>query len=125
MTRQEMERQAVGLILKQIFDSQQLSTPIYCAEVTSEEVASELAHILPLLYIWNEAWPAGTITLSVNGALLGYLMEALVPREDESFKFIFESVTAALSTAVRDSVIEVCEKAGMPPSLLFADGGGA
>jgi hypothetical protein len=52
-------------------------------------------------------------------------MEALVPREDESFKFIFESVTAALSTAVRDSVIEVCEKAGMPPSLLFADGGGA
>ena len=112
MTRQEMERQAVGLILN-------------CAEVTSEEVASELAHILPLLYIWNEAWPAGTFTLSVNGALLGYLMEALVPREDESFKFIFESVTAALSTAVRDSVIEVCEKAGMPPSLLFADGGGA
>lgn len=123
MNRHDMEEKAIAFVLQQIFDSRQLSTPIYCGEVTSEGVASELANILPLLYIWNEAWPAGTFTLSVNGTLLGYLLEAVVPREDESFKTVFDGVAEALSLSVRNSVTAVCEKTGMPPSILFADGG--
>ena len=98
---------------------QTIPRPIYCNEVTSESIAAELADSLPLIYLWNEDLRAGTFSLSINGSLLGYLIEALIPRADESFQVVRDSVMAALAASTRHAVVKACETVGLPPSIAF------
>ena len=120
MDRIEMEERTIKFVLQNIYDNLDLSTPNYCAEVTSAEMAAQLSDSLPLIYLWNEDLNTGSFLLSINGALLAYLIEALIPRSDESFTTVLDSVTAILSASTRHSIVAACEKSGLPPSVVFS-----
>lgn len=122
MNREEMEDRTIKFVLQRVYENQKLSTPIYCTEVTSEADALRLSDALPLIYLWNEDLRVGTFSISINGSLLAFLLEALVPRSDESFEVVFDSVVAILSTTARGAVVETCGASSLPPSVLFADG---
>lgn len=115
----EQEKLIVQFVLQQVFKDDNLSRPRYCTEVKSECDANRLSDALPLIYIWNEDRIKGTFSISVNGGLLEFLLEAVVPRSSASFNKIRDEAISVISNASQTSVVSTCEKLGAFASDIF------
>ncbi len=122
MTHNPSEHTVVQFLLRHVLTNSTLSTPVYCADVHTEADATRLADTLPLIYLWNEDRAHGTFSISVNGSVVGLLLEPLVARSEPAFARIRDAVCAGISSAARRAVVDACQRAELPPSVVFAPG---
>lgn len=113
------EKEIVQQLLAAIFSHETLSKPIYCSYVRSEADASRLSADLPLIYIWNEDRQCGSFSISVNGPIVGSILEQKVPRSDASFERIRDEAMRVIRDVSQGSVVSTCQKLGALPSDLF------
>lgn len=115
----ENEKKVVQALLSAIFHDESLSKPVYCGHVKSEDDAQRLSSELPLVYIWNEDQDKGSFSVSVNGSIIGSILEQQVPRSSPAFQRIRDEAIRVLSAASSKSVVSTCQKIGAFPSVLF------
>lgn len=115
----EQEKAVAQYLLSFVFNDEQLSKPVYCKQVRSEQDAERLSGDLPLVYVWNENRQSGTFAVSVNGPILGDLLEGIVPRDDPSFVRIRDEAMSVLAKTSQGAVVSTCQKIGAYPSDLF------
>lgn len=116
----EFEKETAQSLLTAILSHESLAKPVYCPEVQSEGDASTMADILPLVYIWNEDQSRGSFSVSINGSIVGSILEQKVNRSNVSFKRIRDEVMRVLSQATQGAVVSSCESIGAMPSQIFA-----
>ena len=116
----DAERSLAQSLLSAIVTNGTVATPIYCPEVKSEADASVMADELPLVYIWNEDRSRGSFSISINGRVVGSILEQQVDRANPSFARIRDEVMNALRQASQNSIVSTCERLGATPSVVFA-----
>lgn len=97
--------------------------PVFIFGIEREEEADALEwESLPLIYLWNEHLVNGDVrfSLSVNGPLVGAMLEAVMPRENPRFSALRDSAMEAIRDLSLRSVLSTCSKTGMKPSELFS-----
>jgi hypothetical protein len=114
------EKAIVQSLLSEIFNNESIAKPVYCPEVQSEADARSMAESLPLIYIWNEDRNRGSFSISVNGRVVGSILERKVNRSSPSFGPIRDEVMQVLQQATQGSVVSACERIGALPSVVFA-----
>jgi hypothetical protein len=62
---------------------------------------------------------AGTYSLSINGKVMGYLLEVLLPRSSPSSSTIRNMAIQIISEPSKDSVSKNIQETGLMPDLLF------
>ena len=107
------------VFLSLIFNDEKLVHPIYCPNITSEEYTNNNQKSLPLIYIWNENLDTGSFTVSVNGYIVGYLLEAFCSRDNPDFKPMKDQIMAILSETTTNAIVSMCEQLRTLPSKLF------
>lgn len=104
--------------LSLILNNEKLSMPVYVHDIETEQDAEE-KEILPLIYLWNENRENNSFSLSVNGKIVGYLLEPFCSREHPQFAEIRDETMRVLSIASQKAVVSACEESGGFPSELF------
>lgn len=98
---------------------EKLSMPVYLPGSRTEAECDEQG-LWPLIYIWNVDHATCTFSLSVNGKAIAYLLEPFVSREDPAYVEIRDEAMKVISEASTQSVLEMVEKTGLMPDVLFA-----
>ena len=97
--------------------------PVFIFGFKREEDADALEwERLPLIYLWNEHLVNGDVrfSLSVNGPLVGAMLEAVIPRESPRFAPLRDNALETIRDISLRAVLETCSKTGMKPSELFS-----
>ena len=113
------EKELATMILSAVLSDETLSTPAYVGWVESEDHAAAHADHLPLVYVWNENPATGGFSVSVNGRIVGAILERVVDRASPSFRRLFDEICHAISKAASGAIVSTCEAAGAPPSKVF------
>ena len=106
-------------LMLMILTDTRLSTPVFLHEVKSVSDGESLGSS-PVVYVWNEDPKAGSYTLSVNGTAIASLLESVIPRSDNRFEAVTETVFESLLQKSLSTVTKICEDTGELPSALFA-----
>lgn len=115
----DTDKKIVQSLISAIFNNESIAKPVYCPEVMSEADASSKADSLPLIYIWNEDKVKRSFSISVNGLIVGAILEQKVDRSDPSFVLIRDEVMQVLRNATQSAVVSACEHVGAMPSVVF------
>ena len=107
-----------GSLLSFIMNDKNLYLPVYVHGMSCE-ADGNLLGLYPLIYVWNENQDKGTYTVSINGRVVGHLLEGAVPREHSSFCAIRDEVMSALVQSASNSVASVCKASKKLPSDIF------
>jgi hypothetical protein len=106
-------------LLSSIFSDSKLSLPLYCDFIHSEDDANNLQNILPLVYIWNEDKINHTFSVSINGSIVGSLLETILPRSNDNFNIIRDIALSVIKETSLSAIRNICEKAEAMPSVVF------
>jgi len=109
----------VTTVINEIFRDKSLYTPIYRADlITDDDVRAKIAG-LPLVYIWKEDRKSGSCTVSVNGVKIEELLAGHVDRSDDRFPRYRDEISALVAEVSNESVAETCQRLRRFPSELF------
>ena len=103
-----------------VFNNQELSTPVYLSQIKTERDVEHISN-LPFVYIWNENKEIGSFSISINGGILGGLIEKYVTRETSDFYVFQEMLMEKFSKVFQESVISLCQKQNSFPSEIFSE----
>jgi hypothetical protein len=106
-------------ILNYVYNNRELSTPVYLPQIKTERDI-EYVENLPFVYIWNENKEIGSFSVSINGGVLGSLIENYVTRETPDFYAFQEMLMEKLSEVFKESVIGLCQNQKKFPSEIFS-----
>jgi len=98
---------------------EKLSMPVYLPGIRNEDDCENIG-LGPLIYIWNVDRAAGTFSLSVNGKVIGHLLEPFVPRDNPAYVEIRDEEMKVIAEVSTQSVLKTIEKTGIMPDILFA-----
>lgn len=112
-------RKVVEAVLSLIYQDEGLSTPVYLPHIHSLQDIDDSAESLPLIYIWNENRKTGEFVVSINGSIIGDLVEEICNREESLFIQIRDETMAVLTTVTQGAILDMCKKTGCLPSDLF------
>ncbi len=101
-----------------ILNDEILFKPVYLKELKTEEEA-EIIDELPLVYLWNEDINNGTFSLSINGRIIGRMLESYCSRNDPKFVPRRDEITNVLSDVSKKSVVNICSRLRISPSKIF------
>ena len=118
-TKTELDSKILVTLLSSIYSNHELTLPLYCDFIKSEKDADNLKDILPLIYIWNEDELNHTFSVSINGSIVGSLLETIMPRSNPKFNTIRDDAMTILKESIIPSIISTCEKFGATPSVVF------
>ncbi len=107
-------------ILSLIINDKNLSIPIFIEEIRIEQDVDNYNGQLPLVYVWSNKQYNNSFSLSVNGKLVGGILELFCERNDPNFVEIKNEVLTVISDTSRDLVSEICRNTGKLPSEIFA-----
>lgn len=110
----------IKFAISDLMSADGLATPVYRPDIVNESDA-ESRKDLPLVYIWNEDPKTGSFSLSVNGNIVGYCLEAIVPRSDPMFARCRDRIMQTISDLTQSAVLSTCEKARCLPSHIFLE----
>lgn len=119
MTDAEYEEVARS-ILNTILSDPKLCFPRYRADIKTEAQANE-ATDLPLVYTWNEIVKDSQLlgfSLSVNGKIIGSMLEKQVPRTDPTFTRLRDFIINLLAKAQNNTVQNLCQQFQRTPRQL-------
>ena len=105
-------------ILQAVLNSPELHRPVYRPDIGSEAQA-EATPDLPLGYLWNEDPARGSCSVSVNGRIVGSLLEEHLPRTDPGFPAVQAYLTTTLAKGLERTVARMCERLQALPSSIF------
>ena len=108
-----------GGILEAVLNTAELHQPVYRSDIKTEAQA-DAAPDLPLVYIWNENLVRGSFSVSVNGRVIGAILERQLPRTDAAFTEVRDYILDAVRRASRDSVVATCQRRRCGPSKIFS-----
>lgn len=114
----EKKNPIVSIILTLIMNDEKLFKPFYLKELKTE-ADSEMKDDLPLVYLWNEDYTNGTFSLSVNGRIIGKMLESYCIRSDPQFVQIRDEIIKVISETSKQTVVSICSKLGKSPSEIF------
>jgi hypothetical protein len=109
-------------LLSYIMSDEYLSVPIYLQGMSCEEQAQAFGTLYPLQYAWNEHQTDDGLlefSFSINGAVVGSMLEQIIPRENTNFTAIRDEIINTTSDAGRKSLVNMAEKYLLPPSQLL------
>lgn len=115
-------KEIVEALLSLIINDDYLSVPIYIHGISCEEQAQAFGTLYPLQYVWNEyQTDAGHLgfSFSINGAVVGSMLEQLVPRTNSSFTAIRDEVMSVLSDVGKQTLLAMVKKTLLPPRQLL------
>lgn len=115
----EMQALAAGII-QEVLNSADLHRPVYRPDIKSE--AQTTTTPLPLAYVWNEDRTRGSFTVSINGRIVGRLLEERLPRSDPRFTMVRDYLISMLGKVINGSVVDSCTHFRAMPSALFSLG---
>ncbi|MDJ0036366.1 hypothetical protein QM637_11025 [Pantoea allii] len=98
---------------------EKLSMPVYLPGIRNEDDCENIG-LGPLIYIWNVDRAASTFSLSVNGKVIGHLLEPFVPRDNPAYVEIRDEAMKVIAEVSTQSVLKTIEKTGIMPDILFA-----
>lgn len=107
-------------LISLIIDDENLSIPIFIEEIRTEQDIDNYNKQLPLVYVWSNKQYNNSFNVSVNGKLVGGILELFCERNDPSFVEIRNEVLTVISDTSRDLVSEICRNTGKLPSEIFA-----
>ncbi len=97
-----------------------VSQPLYCSEITCEQDGERMSDVLPLIYIWNEDPKRGTCSISINGPIVGEILEAYLPRSAPEFPVLRDKIIEVIRETWPPTIMATCERAGTLPSVVFS-----
>ncbi|MFT0533163.1 hypothetical protein ACMHYJ_10120 [Castellaniella hirudinis] len=100
-------------------DPGNLLKPRYVGWLRDEAHAAACRDQLPMLYVWNEDAGAGTFSYTVNGTVVGFLLEALLPREHPQFVEVRDELMRVLKDVTMDAMVYTCKEVGLMPSQVL------
>lgn len=115
-------KEIVKILLSLIISDDYLSVPVYLHGISSEDQAQAFGTLYPLQYVWNEhQTTAGNLgfSFSINGAVVGSMLEHIIPRTNPNFTVIRDEVMNVLSDGGKKTLLAMAEKALLPPSQLL------
>ena len=115
-------KKIIEFLLSTIINDKYLSTPIYIHGISTEEQDSEFGDLYPLQYVWNEyETDEGHLgfSFSINGKVIGSMLEPLIPRTDLRFPEIRDEVMSVLSKVGKDALSQIIERSLLPPSKML------
>lgn len=114
------KKEKVKILLSLILPDSELTQPVYCDFVKSEEDANIFQKALPLVYIWNENNIDNTFSASINGWVIASLLEAFIARSNPDFNEVRDEVLSTMRKISIPAILKVCEEANAMPSVVFA-----
>jgi hypothetical protein len=108
-------------VIGEIWNDPRMYVPVYRFDIRSEAQANATPG-LPLMYIWNEMVEGGVLkgySFSVNGSIVGALLEKRLPRSHPDFARLRNSIMETLRTSQSKVVMESCIEAQQRPSRLY------
>ncbi len=109
----------VTTVINEIFRDKSICTPVYRADLmTDDDVRAKIAG-LPMVYIWKEDRESGSCTVSVNGVKVEEMLEGHVDRSDDQFPRYRDEISAFVAGVSNESVAETCQRLRRFPSELF------
>ncbi len=108
-------------VVGEVWSDSRLYVPVYRADIKTEAQANA-ATDLPLLYIWNEVVENSQLkgfSFSINGPIIGKMLERHLPRTDPDFVFVRDTIMRGIHGSQNQAVMEVCAKARKRPSELY------
>jgi len=109
----------VSKMVKEIFQDRSLSTPVYRADLVTDNDIREKISSLPLIYIWNEDSELGTFIVSVNEVKIEEMLERQVDRSDALFAQYRDRISILVTSIVNQTVAETVRRMRLFPSSLF------
>ena len=109
-------------LLSLILNDEYLSVPVYIHGMENEEQANYFGNLYPLLYIWNEYInDEGNVgfSFSMNGKVIGSMLEEIVPRTNVNFIIIRDEVMSVLHQTGQKSALVMIEETASLLSNLF------
>lgn len=106
------EEDIVKNIISRLMSNMKTSFPYYRSDIHTEHQANK-AQDLPLVYIWGETVDANGnsgFSLSVNGNIVGRMLEEYIPRSHTEFADIRDHIMGLISRMQRDVVISMCQQ---------------
>lgn len=116
------DRDIIGGLLQSFLNNDDLD-PVYIHGIGSEDEANAYDwKELPLVYLWGEHTANGDVgySLSVNGPLVGLMLEAVVSRESPRFAHLRDTAMETIRDLSLNSVSSTCAQTGMTPAELFS-----
>jgi hypothetical protein len=102
-----------------ILNNEYLSKPQFVPHLSNEAGAERLGENLPLIFIWNENRISGTFSVSINGPLIGQMVEKFLNRKHPQFNETRDLIMRDLSAIAEGSIVETCNKLQVCPSDIF------
>ena len=115
-------KKIVENLLSLVINDEYLSVPIYLHGINREEQAHALGTLYPLQYVWNEyKTDTGQLgfSFSINGAVVGSILEQMIPRTNANFTVIRDEIMSVLSRVGKETILAMVEKSSLPPSELL------
>lgn len=116
------EHEIIGALLQAFMNNGDLD-PVFVNGIRSEKDAEAINwKKLPLIYLWNEYEDDDQVgySLSINGPLVGAMLEATVSRNDPAFDDLRDKAMSTFRDLATSAVSETCIKTGLKPSELFS-----
>jgi hypothetical protein len=122
--QQEPDLQSVmQTVMTDIVRDRALSFPWYQSWIRTEAEAEAAYDRLPLVYSWNEITSGNQLrffTVSVNGNLMGKLLEQHLPRTHPAFGPTRDTLVTLLATVQNRALRDVCIETRCTPSQISA-----
>ena len=116
------DRDIIGGLLQSFMNNGDLD-PVYIHSIGNEDEANAFDwKDLPLVYLWGEHSADGDVgySLSVNGPLVGLMLEAVVSRDSHRFKHLRDTAMETIRDLSLNSVSSTCAQTGMTPAEMFS-----
>ena len=111
----------VSEILSLILSDEKLTEPVYIEEVHTELECNNYPHQLPLFYVWNDRQQNECIRISLNGKIIGGIIEFFLERDNPIFAKIRDEVSSVLLEVSRKLISEILHSTTASPKEVFQE----
>lgn len=112
-------KKIIESMLSVIINDDYLSKPVFVNGIYNRDEDHQFGTLYPLTYVWNEQInDAGdmTFSISINGRVVGSMLQKIVPRSNDSFTIIRDELMRVLNQIGKKIVLEFSEKMSLYPS---------
>lgn len=109
-------------VLSIVFSDPKLSEPSYISGLSNEKQTEMFGNTFPLQYIWNEYLTSeGRLgySFSINGSVIGYILERFIPRHDPNFNNIRDEIIHLMHSMGKEVTQKIIIAAQARPSQSY------
>lgn len=116
----EARKKLVERLLQTLMSDEAIMQPLFCPFIRRESDGEQNSYRLPLIYIWENADLKDSLSVSINGPIVGETLEHFLPRSSPDFLAVRDEAFDALLNTVPKSIMQTCDQLGLHPKELYS-----